>query len=275
MASNPDEYDDLKQYFTVAGWKELSNYEKLRLQNIKRNYEMMIEIGLTVPMPDFMVQKRKKSSRKRTHTGSSDEDDEEWQPYKKSISHPGNTSSKQCQKKQESVVRSASYKSKNKASGDEPKENASENGKDLSYCGRRKPGNEVKKGKKKKKKPKVPERCYPKRKNTHKCYKEETVPDDDHFIYCEDCQEFYETGCLQHPLTIVEDTPVPTRSKNFCKESLPSGLTIKETTIIGAGLGVFAEKNFKKGVRFGPYKGKVVGELDALSSGYAWEVKYS
>lgn len=92
---------------------------------------------------------------------------------------------------------------------------------------------------------------------------------------CEDCQEFYETGCLQHPLTIIEDTPVPTRSKNFCKESLPSGLTIKETTIIGAGLGVFAEKNFIKGVRFGPYKGKTVGELDALSSGYAWEVRYS
>ena len=46
MASKEDkEYEDLRQFFTAQGWSDLSNYEKLRMQNMKRNYEMMIEIG--------------------------------------------------------------------------------------------------------------------------------------------------------------------------------------------------------------------------------------
>ncbi|PIK44738.1 Prdm9 [Apostichopus japonicus] len=92
------------------------------------------------------------------------------------------------------------------------------------------------------------------------------------YIDCEDCQEFNESSCHKHPLLIIEDKAVSQRSRHRAKHSLPQGLSIKETPIVGAGLGVFADKSFPKGVRFGPYKGEVVKQEEAFGSGYAWEI---
>ena len=47
---------------------------------------------------------------------------------------------------------------------------------------------------------------------------------------------------------------------------------MKEAGIEGAGQGVWAEKFFCKGVRFGPYGGEIVNENVGKESGYAWEV---
>ena len=40
-----DDYSAIQAYFTAKEWAEISDYEKLRLKNIKENYEMMIEVG--------------------------------------------------------------------------------------------------------------------------------------------------------------------------------------------------------------------------------------
>ena len=57
--------------------------------------------------------------------------------------------------------------------------------------------------------------------------------------------------------------------------SIPEGLALKESGIIHAGTGVFAEERFERGVRFGPYDGEIIPECDELkahASGYCWLV---
>lgn len=36
---------DIKKYFTQEEWQEMSEYEKVRNANLKRNYEMLKEAG--------------------------------------------------------------------------------------------------------------------------------------------------------------------------------------------------------------------------------------
>lgn len=59
--------------------------------------------------------------------------------------------------------------------------------------------------------------------------------------------------------------------------SLPTGLIINNSSIPGAGRGVFSTTEIPKGVRFGPYKGKKIGWqhiTDETNTSYMWEVLY-
>ena len=58
-------------------------------------------------------------------------------------------------------------------------------------------------------------------------------------------------------------------------KSLPEGMVVKESSINGAGLGVFATEEFLSGATFGPYDGeKVRADVPkaGLDTGYMWEV---
>ncbi len=37
--------DGIEQFFSASEFQEMSDYEKLRLRNMKANYEMMVEVG--------------------------------------------------------------------------------------------------------------------------------------------------------------------------------------------------------------------------------------
>ncbi|XP_030849720.1 probable histone-lysine N-methyltransferase PRDM7, partial [Strongylocentrotus purpuratus] len=113
---------------------------------------------------------------------------------------------------------------------------------------------------------------YPRRAVSRKSYKEDDVPDDDHYIYCEDCHEVFEGQCSKHPLTIIKDNPVPKGSKDRARKTLPDGLMVKQSLIPGAGHGTFATKFIPKGYRFGPYDGDIVDLETGYDSGYAWEI---
>ena len=57
--------------------------------------------------------------------------------------------------------------------------------------------------------------------------------------------------------------------------SLPEGMRVKDSTIKGAGLGVFATQEFLSGATFGPYGGeKVRADVPkgGLDTSYMWEV---
>ena len=57
--------------------------------------------------------------------------------------------------------------------------------------------------------------------------------------------------------------------------TLPPGLVVKSSNIIGAGLGVFTEKEIAPRVMFGPYGGvEVFDEMIAHDSGYCWQVSF-
>jgi hypothetical protein len=58
--------------------------------------------------------------------------------------------------------------------------------------------------------------------------------------------------------------------------TLPPGLVVKPSSIIGAGLGVFTEREIPPRVMFGPYGGvEIHDEMTAHDSGYCWQVKLS
>ncbi|XP_046557478.1 protein SSXA1-like, partial [Haliotis rubra] len=71
--------DDIDQFFTKAELSTLSDYEKLRLRNMRKNYEMMAELGLPVIKPDFMRGPKGKKKRVKKVVEDSDSD-EEWIP---------------------------------------------------------------------------------------------------------------------------------------------------------------------------------------------------
>ncbi|XP_046863286.1 histone-lysine N-methyltransferase PRDM9-like [Xenia sp. Carnegie-2017] len=114
------------------------------------------------------------------------------------------------------------------------------------------------------------------RNSSRKNYTEEEVPDDDHYIYCEQCNDFYYGECPSHNFHIIEDSTMRSRkgTSNALK-TLPEDLYVIPSTIPEAGMGVFANKKLEINTRFGPYRGEKV-LLDDLEEGrdtsYMWEI---
>ncbi|XP_041466345.1 histone-lysine N-methyltransferase PRDM9-like [Lytechinus variegatus] len=340
-----DDYSAVQAYFTAKEWAETSDYEKLRLKNIKENYEMMIEVGLDVGPPEFM---RPRRGRKKQIVEESDSEDEEWKPKrakKKSrgtfnapFKNPVKPNKPVTRKKQpvakphtvtsgtvydddgnplddaqhiggERIIDLLEWKDYDEAtqtqtnptsSGDQGDRSGDLNTRScdqkteqtLAKCspggdqtpkqsksscmkvGGRAGGKAKSMSQARKAQPQSSPRQsrYPRRSVTRKCYKEEDVPDDDHYIYCEDCHEVFEGECSKHPLTIIKDNPIPKGCKDRAIKTLPDGLLVKQSSIPGAGKGVFATKFIPKGHRFGPYDGDIVDLETGYDSGYSWEI---
>ena len=63
--------------------------------------------------------------------------------------------------------------------------------------------------------------------------------------------------------------------KSAAMASMPPILRISDSSIPGAGLGVFSTSEIPKGVRFGPYKGTKIGweqVTEDANTSYCWEV---
>ncbi|XP_033631837.1 histone-lysine N-methyltransferase PRDM9-like [Asterias rubens] len=287
--------DGIEQFFSSSEFQEMSDYEKLRLRNMKANYEMMVEIGLTVPKPEFMNGPFRKRKPKFVE---SDSDDEEWKPgssadktnrktvykRKKTFTVPlkgtqqHSTSVNMLAKTSESICTSSPEQEAKQREGEDNfdflgRVTISDSGK-LIPCETQTPESPKRQPAKRKRAitSQRQEERYPHRAAAKKCYKDLDGPNDDSFVYCEDCHELYENSCPQHPLTVIENTPVSKGCRDHAKRSLPDGLIVKEAGIKNAGLGVWAEKAFPKGVRFGHYGGEIVGEEEGRESGYAWEI---
>ena len=84
---------------------------------------------------------------------------------------------------------------------------------------------------------------------------------------------------MHGPLTELDPTAgYDQASLAHTQLSVPAQLTVKPSLIPGAGLGVFATTLISKGVRVGPYEGKIVDKDDMgdlHNTAYAWEVRYS
>ncbi|XP_035674698.1 histone-lysine N-methyltransferase PRDM9-like isoform X1 [Branchiostoma floridae] len=115
---------------------------------------------------------------------------------------------------------------------------------------------------------------YPQRNIPRKDYKEVELPDDDHYLYCEDCNELYEGDCPVHgPLIVVKDKEVPKGVENRAVHTLPDYLSVCPSKIKGAGDGVWLDgKAMPKNFVFGPYDGKITGPEIGMTSGYAWQI---
>jgi len=64
-------------------------------------------------------------------------------------------------------------------------------------------------------------------------------------------------------------------SLTYTQVPVPAQVTVKPSSIPGAGLGVFSTTAIKKGVRMGPYEGVMISKTDMgdlYNTAYAWEV---
>ncbi|XP_013791986.1 probable histone-lysine N-methyltransferase PRDM7, partial [Limulus polyphemus] len=263
--------ETIQKYFTKKEWEEMCSYEKMRYTNIKLNYDMMCKLGLAPKTPDFML------PRKRKVIDNDTESDEEWTPQK------------------ERITRKVSFKHPNKKKQDvEPTQTDTSSDKmdvngilrkdlDIARTTLKKIARNIQKledniydtddsdsG------DEVEEVRYPRRSVGKKDYREAEIPDDDHFIYCDDCEDEYEGDCPVHgPLLVIEDKKIPADGSDPMRadHSIPNNLSIGTSGIKNAGSGVWAEVPFPKGVRFGPYEGIVTYDsIEAHRSGYAWQI---
>ncbi|KAM9702994.1 histone-lysine N-methyltransferase PRDM7-like [Dama dama] len=105
-------------------------------------------------------------------------------------------------------------------------------------------------------------------------YQEVSEPQDDDYLYCEECQNFFIDSCAAHgPPTFVKDCAVEKGHANRSGLTLPPGLSIRLSGIPDAGLGVWNEaSDLPLGLHFGPYEGKITDDEEAAKSGYAWQI---
>ncbi|KAH3798529.1 hypothetical protein DPMN_152129 [Dreissena polymorpha] len=96
-------------------------------------------------------------------------------------------------------------------------------------------------------------------------------PDDDHFLYCVECNKEFEGDCPVHgPYNYIQDKEVPEEDPHRAEHTLPDDLEIKTSTIVGAGLGVFTKVGLDNGIMYGPYEGDII--TDNNKSGYCWQI---
>ncbi|XP_062941163.1 histone-lysine N-methyltransferase PRDM7-like [Cynocephalus volans] len=115
---------------------------------------------------------------------------------------------------------------------------------------------------------------YSLRERKGRSYKEVNEPQDDDYLYCEKCQDFFIDSCAAHgPPTFVKDSAVDKGHPNRSALTLPPGLRIGPSGIPEAGLGVWNEaSDLQLGLHFGPFEGQITEDEEAANSGYSWMI---
>ncbi|KAM8818940.1 histone-lysine N-methyltransferase PRDM9-like [Rhynchonycteris naso] len=105
-------------------------------------------------------------------------------------------------------------------------------------------------------------------------YQEVSEPQDDNYLYCEKCQNYFIDSCDMHgPPTFVKDSAVDKGHPNHAALTLPPGLRIRPSGIPEAGLGVWNEASaLPVGLYFGPYKGQITEDEETGNNGYSWQI---
>ncbi|XP_065772075.1 histone-lysine N-methyltransferase PRDM7-like [Muntiacus reevesi] len=106
-------------------------------------------------------------------------------------------------------------------------------------------------------------------------YQEVSEPEDDDYLYCQECEDFFIDSYAAHgPPTFVKDSAVEKGHANRSALTLPPGLSIRLSGIPEAGLGVWDEaSSLPLGLHFGPYEGQITDNEEAAHSGYSWMVR--
>ncbi|XP_070174303.1 histone-lysine N-methyltransferase PRDM9-like [Littorina saxatilis] len=246
--------ESIEEFFSKEQYETMCDLEKLRFKNMRLNYQMMLRYGLPAQKPDFM--KPNWGISKRAVKSSDSESDDDWRPRAK-------RTKPQCPPfRPPKLAVQTPVPNGDPLLGNTQKDTASQ---------------EKKTKRQKHEKTKEEPHCYSLRTRKETNYMKLEVPNDDEFLYCEECNQEHEGDCPVHgPLLHVEDAQVPVKKRrdpNRALKTLPPGLEVKESGIPNAGLGVFATKFFPLRSRFGPYEGRSVSDPDiAHTSGYCWQI---
>ncbi|KAB0353818.1 hypothetical protein FD755_023487 [Muntiacus reevesi] len=271
--TDKDAFKDISVYFSKEEWEEMGEWEKIRYRNVKRNYEALIAIGFRATRPDFMHPRRQAIKPQGDDTEDSDE---EWTPRQqgKPSSMPYRVEHSKHQKRMsrtplsnESGLKEMPGAAKSlKTSGSKQAQKPVPTPRKARNTGQH-PRQKVElRGKE------IGVKRYSLRERKGHVYQEVSEPQDDDYLYCEECQNFFIDSCAAHgPPTFVKDCAVEKGHANRSALTLPPGLNIRLSGIPDAGLGVWNEaSDLPLGLYFGPYEGQITDDEEAANSGYAW-----
>ncbi|XP_037367623.1 histone-lysine N-methyltransferase PRDM9-like isoform X2 [Talpa occidentalis] len=268
-----DAFRDIAMYFSKEEWTAMGDWEKRRYRNVKRNYQALISIGLRAPRPAFMCHRRLAIKPKEE---DSEDSDEEWTP-RRQVKHPRVAFRVKQSKRQKGMSRAAVSKESSlkemsgtaallNTSGSEEAQRPVNLPKEASTSGQ----HSRQKQELRRKKPDV--KMYSLRERKGCTYQEVSEPQDDDYLYCENCQNFFVDSCDAHGApTFIKDNDVDKGHPDRSALTLPPGLRIGPSSIPEAGLGVWNEvSNLPLGLHFGPYEGHITEDEEAANSGYSW-----
>ncbi|GCC20918.1 hypothetical protein chiPu_0019488 [Chiloscyllium punctatum] len=255
-----DQFKDIAHHFSKDEWAELSEWEKTRYKNVKRNYEAMLAIGLNVPKPAFMSRHGRGN---RPCVYESSDSDEDWTP--------------KCLVKNPLQVRTFKPSFKNDGTKKTKKENSKKNEKrQLAIASHLQEDKDADLRSFSEDTPSVLEETVSVKKINQETNTamSEFEAQEESIKVCEDCETFFVEECPAHgPPVFIKDTVVEFNQPDRARLTLPEGLSIAISKIRKAGLGVWNEgKAIPKGVHFGPYEGVTSTEESAAVSGYSWVI---
>ncbi|XP_042776134.1 probable histone-lysine N-methyltransferase PRDM7 isoform X2 [Panthera leo] len=268
-----DAFKDISIYFSKEEWTEMGDWEKIRYRNVKRNYEALMTIGLRAPRPAFMCHRRQAI---KPQVDDTEDSDEEWTPRQQA--KPSWVASRVDQKKQHKGTHRVplSKESSLKEFSETAKllnTSGSEQGqKPVSLPGEASTSGHHSRRKLELRRKEIGVKMYSLRERKGFAYQEVSEPQDDDYLYCEKCQNFFIDSCAVHgPPTFVKDNAVGKGHPNRSALTLPPGLRIRPSSIPEAGLGVWNEaSDLPLGTHFGPYEGQITEDEEAANSGYSW-----
>ncbi|KAM5290075.1 histone-lysine N-methyltransferase PRDM9-like isoform 1-T1 [Glossophaga mutica] len=251
----------------------MGDWEKGRYRNAKRNFNVHISPGLRAPRPPFMCHRRQTTELQEEDPEDSDE---KWAPRQqvKPSSVAFRREQSKHQKETSKVPLSNEYSLK-ELSGTTNVMTA----RDSKHAQKPAPppGEACASGKHNRRKSELRRKemdvkMYSLQERKDCVYQEVTEPEDDDYLYCEKCQNFFIDSCAAHgPPTFVKDSAVDKGHPHRSALTLPPGLRIGPSGIPEAGLGVWNEAaDLPVGLHFGPYEGHITEDEEAAKSRHSW-----
>ncbi|KAM6144028.1 histone-lysine N-methyltransferase PRDM7-like isoform 2-T2 [Erethizon dorsatum] len=270
-----NDFKDISRYFSREEWAKMGEFEKKRYQHVKNNDDMMLSIGLRPCRPAFMCRGRRSS---RPQLDDSEDSDEEWTP-RQQVKPPWVASRGEQSKHWKGRPRALlSHEPSSKGfpgtanlqdtSGSEKTQTPVSFPREARNSGQR--SRRKLESRRKAAEPKM----YSLRERKCRTYKEVSEPQDDDYLYCEKCENYFIDSCPAHgPPTFIKDSVVGKGPSDRSLRTLPPGLRIAPSSIPGAGLGVWNEtSNLPLDLHFGPYEGHITEDEEAGHSGYSWMI---
>ncbi|KAM6143767.1 histone-lysine N-methyltransferase PRDM9-like isoform 2-T2 [Erethizon dorsatum] len=270
-----NDFKDISRYFSREEWAKMGESEKKRYQHVKNNYDMMLSIGLRPCRPAFMCRGRRSS---RPQLDDSEDSDEEWTP-RQQVKPPWVASRGEQSKHWKGRPRALlSHEPSSKGfpgtanlqdtSGSEKTQTPVSFPREARNSGQR--SRRKLESRRKAAEPKM----YNLRERKCRTYEEVSEPQDDDYLYCEKCENYFIDSCPAHgPPTFIKDSVVDKGPSDRSLRTLPPGLKIAPSSIPGAGLGVWNEtSNLPLDLHFGPYEGHITEDEEAGHSGYSWMI---
>ncbi|CAI9181595.1 unnamed protein product [Rangifer tarandus platyrhynchus] len=270
-----DAFKDISVYFSKEEWEEMGEWEKIRYRNVKRNYEALIAIGFRATRPDFMHHRRQVI---KPQVDDTEDSDEEWTPRQQgkfsSVAFRVEHSKHKKRMSRAPLSKESSLKELPGAAKSLKTSGSTQAKKPVPYHRKARTPGQHPRQKAELREKETGVKRYSLRERKGHVYQEVSEPQDDDYLYCEECQNFFIDSCAAHgPPTFVKDCAVQKGHANRAALTLPPGLSIRLSGIPDAGLGVWNEtSDLPRGLHFGPYEGQITDDKEAANSGYAWMV---